>query len=301
MLTLYYDPIYTDGIDPTARFPRDRYRLLAERFEHKKSIVLQQPRPATREELALAHAPEYIDAFLEGRLSPEAIRTIGLRPWTDALIERTLRITGGSLQAMEQVLEHGGISGNMAGGTHHAYRGFGTGYCIFNDLAICAFAALKHPNIENVLILDLDVHQGDGTAAICATEPLIYTCSIHAESNFPFRKQQSDLDVHLDDELSDRDYLDCLDRILAKIGAKDFDLILFQAGVDPLKEDALGQLQLSRACLQARNERVFELYRQHHIPIVVYMGGGYSKPITATVDAFEDLFTTASEYTMPRV
>ncbi len=298
MLTLYYDPIYTHGIDPTARFPRDRYRLLAERLEHHQDITLKPPRLATREELALAHDTEYIDAFLESRLSAEAIRTIGLRPWTDSLIKRTRLITGGSLQALEQVLEHGGISGNMAGGTHHAYRSFGTGYCIFNDIAICAFAALQRPQIEKVLILDLDVHQGDGTAAICAHEPRIFTCSIHAEANFPFRKMQSDLDVHLDDAVRDCDYLNCLEHTLTKIEAHTFDLILYQAGVDPLDADALGRLQLSRECLKARNEQVFKLHRQHDIPMVVFMGGGYSNPITATVDAFEDLFTMASRYTV---
>ncbi|MEO0509098.1 MAG: histone deacetylase [Verrucomicrobiota bacterium] len=297
MLSLFYDPIYTTGIDPTARFPRERYRLLAERLRGLDHIELRQPRLARREELVLAHDPSYVDAFLSNQLSPEAIRRIGLRPWTKDLIERTLRITGGSLQALEHALSNQTIAGNMAGGTHHAYGNFGSGYCIFNDIAICSFAALKHPDISRILVLDLDVHQGDGTAAICSNEERIFTCSIHAESNFPFRKQQSELDIHLDDEISDADYLECLDRTMDKVGAKNFDLILYQAGVDPLAEDALGNLSLSRACLNERNIRVFELYRRYGIPIVVFMGGGYAKQIETSVDAFQDLFTSAASYT----
>ncbi|MGB0416197.1 MAG: histone deacetylase [Coraliomargarita sp.] len=294
MLPLYYDPIYTDGIAPEARFPRERYRLLYERLKTDRSIDLRQPRLATRAELELGHAPAFVDQFLTGNLPTEAIRQIGLRPWTDSIIERTLRITGGSFQALEHVLEHGGLAGNMAGGTHHAYRSFGSGYCIFNDIALCAIKGREHPDIERVLVLDVDVHQGDGTAAICASHEDIFTCSIHAESNFPFRKQQSDLDVHLCDDIGDKDYLSCLDATLDKIGAHDFDLILYQAGVDPLQADALGRLSLSREGLDARNQRVFKLWTEHNIPIVIFMGGGYAKPIKLSIDAFEDLFRRAS-------
>jgi acetoin utilization deacetylase AcuC-like enzyme len=186
----------------------------------------------------------------------------------------------------------------MAGGTHHAYRDYGSGYCIFNDVAICALAALKKPGIKKVLILDLDVHQGDGTAAILQEHPDIFTCSIHAESNFPFHKQQTDLDVYLADETKDTDYLACLDRTLEKIQLNDYDCILFQAGVDPLEEDALGRLALTRAGLRQRNERVFQLHRQYDLPVAIFMGGGYAKPIERTVDAFEDLFTQAAHYTI---
>jgi acetoin utilization deacetylase AcuC-like enzyme len=245
-----------------------------------------------------AHDERYVDLFIEGKLDSTAIRRIGLRPWTPAIVERTLRLVGGSLSALDHALSNISIAGNMAGGTHHAYRDCGSGYCIFNDVAICALAALKEPRIKKVLILDLDVHQGDGTAAILQGHPNIFTCSIHAESNFPFRKQQSDLDVHLADEIKDADYLVCLDRTLEKIQAHHYDCILFQAGVDPLEEDALGRLALTRAGLRQRNERVFHLHRQYHLPVVIFMGGGYAKPIERTVDAFEDLFTEAAQFTV---
>ncbi|MGJ8652593.1 MAG: histone deacetylase family protein [Opitutaceae bacterium] len=326
-MLLFYDPIYTEGIDPTARFPRERYRLLYERLKDRPGIEIRSPRLATRAEITRAHCPNYVDAFINGTLDADAIRRIGLRPWTPAIVERTLRITGGSLQALEHILEHGGIAGNMAGGTHHAYYDYGSGYCIFNDIAICALTALQHPKINKILILDLDVHQGDGTAAILKDHPQIFTCSIHAESNFPFRKAQSDLDVHLADDTTDADYLEVLDRTLEKLQPQQYDLLLYQAGVDPLKEDALGKLALTREGLQQRNQRVFNLNRPqdsklevrpstfdaHPVPdsplhsklevrrsmfdvpppqpTLIFMGGGYANPIAPTVDAFEDLFT----------
>ncbi len=298
MLNLYYDPIYTDGLDPTVRFPRERYQILATRLKEKSNIHIQRPPLATREQIVTAHDERYVDLFIEGKLDSTAIRRIGLRPWTPAIVERTLRLIGGSLSALDHALSNINIAGNMAGGTHHAYRDCGSGYCIFNDVAICALAALKAPRIKKVLILDLDVHQGDGTAAILQGHPDIFTCSIHAESNFPFRKQQSDLDVHLADEAKDTDYLACLDRTLIKIQPHNYDCILFQAGVDPLEGDALGRLALTRAGLRQRNERVFQLHRQYHLPVVIFMGGGYAKPIGRTVDAFEDLFTQAAQFTV---
>jgi acetoin utilization deacetylase AcuC-like enzyme len=260
---------------------------------------MQQPRRALPEEILRAHQGSYVDQFLTGSLPPEAIRRIGLRPWTPSIVERTLRITGGSLQALEEALRTRTISGNMAGGTHHAYYDCGSGYCIFNDLAICALTALQTPNIRKVLILDLDVHQGDGSAAILAGQPDIFTCSIHCESNFPFRKQQSDLDVHLADDTDDHYYLHCLDRTLEKIRPQDYDLILFQAGVDTLRADALGKLALSRTGLKQRNQRVFAYHQTYGIPIVIFMGGGYAQPIEASVDAFEDLFTAAAKHCIP--
>ncbi|MDQ8186779.1 histone deacetylase [Pelagicoccus sp. SDUM812002] len=296
MLPLYYHPIYTEGIHPSARFPRDRYRLLAERLEGNPAIEIRSPRRAMRDELALAHDTDYIDAFLGGQLSEKEVRRIGLKPWTPAIVERTQRIAGGSLQALEQVLETGGIAGNMAGGTHHAYRNFGSGYCIFNDVAICAFAALQRPEIKRVLSLDLDVHQGDGTASILAHEPGVFTCSIHAQSNFPFRKQKSDLDVGLEDNIGDDAYMSCLEKTLKQIQPDRFDLILFQAGVDTLEVDALGNLCLSHEGLRRRNRRALELNERNHTPLVILMGGGYAKPIARTIDAFEDLFTTAAQY-----
>lgn len=242
------------------------------------------------------HDEEYTDAFLTGALPEAAVRRIGLRPWTPSIIPRTLRLIGGSLCALQDVLRGGGIAGNLAGGTHHAFRGEGSGYCIFNDLAICALRALETPAVRRVLILDLDVHQGDGTAALLAGHPDVYTVSFHGEKNFPFCKQQSDLDVAFPDGTGDRVYLEALEDCLVRLELKQFDLVFYQAGVDGLAEDRLGRLRLTRAGLDRRNRMVLDACRGAAVPVVVFMGGGYADPIDATVAAFADLFDAAAEY-----
>ena len=296
MLKLFYHPLYTDGIDPEARFPRERYALLARRLRDNPMIEFNQPRQATRDELVTAHNPNYVDRFLKGELSDKEARRIGLRPWSMHIVERTLHLMGGSLQALDHVLEHGGIAGNMAGGTHHAHYDFGSGYCIFNDLATCALRALGSPGIERVLILDLDVHQGDGTASMLADYPAAVTCSVHGSRNFPFRKQRSDIDIGLPCDTDDTDYLLAVDSVLQRLPLDEFDLLLYQAGVDPLEADRLGRLAVSRHGLDRRNRQVFEAAAVAEIPTVVFMGGGYAEPIEHTVDAFVDLFTAAAEY-----
>lgn len=298
MLPLYYHSIYSDGIDSRARFPRERYRLLADRLNTSASarmIQLRQPRPATRQEILLVHDADYTERFLSGRLQREEVRRIGLRPWSDAIIERTLLLTGGSLEALDAALSSGGLAGNMAGGTHHADRSFGSGYCVFNDLAICAESALVRPQIERVLILDLDVHQGDGTARIFARDPRVLTVSVHAAKNFPARKARSDIDVALRSGIDDAEYLRALHQLLQRLSAQRFDIIFFQAGVDALAEDRLGQLNLTADGMRCRNEAVLDFQQSAGVPMVLFMGGGYSVPISHTVEAFADLFHAAAE------
>jgi acetoin utilization deacetylase AcuC-like enzyme len=197
---------------------------------------------------------------------------------------------------MEQVLIHGHrMAGNMAGGTHHAFREEGAGYCIFNDLAICAQHALVNSTVKKILILDLDVHQGDGTAKIFENDQRVFTVSLHGKNNFPFRKQVSDWDIEFENDTGDEEYLTVLDQVLIKLSNEDFDLIFFQAGVDGLASDALGLLNLSREGLMERNKRVFAWREHKKLPMVIFMGGGYAKPIDDTVDAFTDLFLEAAK------
>jgi acetoin utilization deacetylase AcuC-like enzyme len=295
--SLYYHPLYSDGLDRTARFPVDRYRLLAEqlpRLDIEQNIQIKEPRLANREEILLVHERDFVDRFLSNSLSEKEIRRIGLKPWKPEIVPRTLHLVGGALDSLGELLNGASIAGNMAGGTHHSFRGEGAGYCIFNDLAICAEVALQQKNINRVLILDLDVHQGDGTAEIFAGDERVYTVSLHGENNFPFRKKSSDLDIGFTDGMKDEKYLDSLDRVLEKLAQDEFDLIFFQAGVDGLASDALGLLSLSREGLDRRNKKVFEWRRSLGIPLLIFMGGGYAKPITDTVDAFCDLFLEAS-------
>lgn len=296
MLTLSYHPLYTHGIDPEARFPRERYQLLAERLSPIPAIELRQARPVSRAELIEAHDPSYVDRFLDGKLTEKEIRQIGLRPWTSDIVARTLHIIGGSMQALEHVMEFGGFSGNMAGGTHHAHYDYGSGYCIFNDIAICALTALKLKPVNRVLVLDYDVHQGDGTATILASNHHAVTVSVHGKKNFPYRKKDSDLDIELPCQADDVVYLEAINQTLDQFDFNDFDLLLYQAGVDPLTEDKLGLLEVSREGLDRRNRMVFEKARQANLPTVIFMGGGYAEPIELSVDAFHDLFTAAAEY-----
>jgi acetoin utilization deacetylase AcuC-like enzyme len=299
MLPIWYSPIYTDGLDPEARFPRARYRDVRQRLVPEVSsgqIEFIEPTPLDIDHLHLAHDPSYCDAFLNGTLSLDAERRIGLRPWTPDIVQRTLILTHGTVEATRRVMTSGGIAANLGGGTHHAYRDFGSGYCIFNDLAIAARIAQRDHAARQVMILDLDVHQGDGTAAIFADDPSVETISFHCSKNFPFRKTQSDHDEIFEPGTTDDVFLDRLTAFLSERATRELpDLILFQAGVDALATDRLGHLNLTREGMQFRNRLVFEFARTWSIPLVMTMGGGYGEPLETSVDAHADLFRQAAQ------
>ena len=296
---LWYHPLYTDGIHDEARFPKNRYQKLLHRLEQSErfnQLTIRKPEPIARRSLLLAHDATYVDGFLEGKLSEKEMRRIGLTPWTPKMIERTLRLTGGAVEATIHAVKYGGITGNMAGGTHHAHRDFGSGYCVFNDLAISAMHAIENLGVGRVAILDLDVHQGDGTATILSKEERTRTISVHCSTNFPFRKSESDFDLPIEPESGDGLYLEKV-REAVKF-CLDFqpDLVLYQAGVDGLEHDHLGKLNVTRKGMKLRNQHVFEEMLNHRIPTVIFMGGGYSKPIEHTIDAFYDLFIDAMKW-----
>ncbi len=296
---LWYHPLYTDGIHPEARFPRDRYRLLLERLhasEFASIMTVHRPEPVSKTHLLLAHDAEYVERFLSGELTEKEEKRIGLTPWTPAMIERTKVLMGGAVEATEHAVRYGGLAGNMAGGTHHAHRDFGSGYCVFNDLAVCALHALENLGVARVAIVDLDVHQGDGTATILADEARTCTISVHCSTNFPFRKSVSDHDLPIPPESGDAVYLETVAQALGVCEAFKPDLILYQAGVDGLEADALGKLRVSREGMRKRNQLVFEAAEALNVPLVVFMGGGYAKPIDASLDAFEDLFSDAAQW-----
>ena len=298
--SLFYDDIYSSGLDRTARFPVDRYSRIAEKIQEMDTdrlIELKKPRLAHREEIFLIHDQQYVNRFLAQELRDDEIRRIGLRPWKPEIVERTMRLVGGAIEGLDLLNRGVPIAGNMAGGTHHAFRGEGAGYCIFNDLAVCAEIALQRGQAERVLILDLDVHQGDGTAEIFHGDNRVITASVHGQDNFPFRKKVSDLDIGLPKGAGDEEFLCAVDQAIDRLGGESFDLLFFQAGVDALEMDALGLLNLSRDGMRARNEKVFAWRRELGLPMLLFMGGGYSDPIDHTVDSFVDLFLgAASEY-----
>lgn len=296
---LWYHVLYTDGIHDGARFPKYRYQKLLDRLKQSEQfnqLTIRKPEPIARRSLLLAHDATYVDGFLEGKLSEKEMRRIGLTPWTPKMIERTLRLTGGAVEATIHAVKYGGITGNMAGGTHHAHRDFGSGYCVFNDLAISALHAIENLGVGRVAILDLDVHQGDGTATILSKEERTRTISVHCSTNFPFRKSESDFDLPIEPESGDGLYLEKV-REAVKF-CLDFqpDLVLYQAGVDGLEHDHLGKLNVTRKGMKLRNQHVFEEMLNHRIPTVVFMGGGYSKPIEHTIDSFYDLFIDAMKW-----
>ena len=298
MFELFYHPIYTYGIDKNSTFPRDRYRITKNYLDKQKVIInFQKPNLAKVEDIILGHEKKYVTSFIQGLLTEKEKRRIGLQPWNEHIVNRTRYILGGSIGAMKSAIERNNIAGNMAGGTHHAHFSYGSGYCIFNDLAICAFKSIKdYKNINKVLIIDLDVHQGDGTASILKNHRNIFTFSMHCENNFPLKKMKSDLDIPLKKGMKDDQYLDILQKNIKTLKKSKFDLVLFQAGVDILHQDSLGYLEISREGIKNRNEIVLELAREKDLPLVVFMGGGYSKPIQHSVDAFVDLFVQCSNY-----
>ena len=295
-MNIYYHSLYTEGIDPESSFPRERYRLIKKKLEGRDSFRILEPQKADISHIYKAHSKEYVDRFLSYNLTEKEIREIGLKPWTENIIDRTLLITGGSLSALNDLLKGDPVSGNMAGGTHHAQQSKGSGFCIFNDLAICAMKAIESTEFKRVLILDLDVHQGDGTAQITRDISSIFTFSMHCKQNYPFKKQVSDLDIEVESGTKDHEYIATLSMGLDKLKDVDCDIIFYQAGVDTLAADRYGKLNLSISGIKSRDELVFTFAKERKCPVLVLMGGGYSEPIDETVEAFESLFLTAKAY-----
>ena len=283
-------------LPPGHRFPGGKYRLLKEKVVAERilaSAELVASPAATIADLERAHAPEYVRAVLDGTVAPEIVRRIGL-PLSETLVQRVRATVGGSLAAAREALAHG-ICGQLAGGTHHAHRDFGSGFCVFNDLAIAAMTLLAESAVRRIAIVDLDVHQGDGNSAILGDTPGVFILSIQGARNFPFRRVPSTLDVELPDGTEDAAYLAALDTALERVAAFKPDLVLYLSGVDPLAEDRLGRLSLSHRGLAERDRRVFQLFKRAGVPVSIAIGGGYAEPITASVAAYANTFRVAHD------
>jgi acetoin utilization deacetylase AcuC-like enzyme len=270
------------------RFPMAKYSMLRERVAAELSWVNMLEAPAaTVGELALVHDPEYVQAVLTGTLSPQALREIGF-PWTPAMAERSMRSAGASIAAARVAVQEG-IAGNLAGGTHHASANQGGGFCVFNDIAVTArVRQMEHFRLTKrqlqVLVIDLDVHQGNGTASIFANDPSVFTLSLHGEKNFPFRKVDSDLDVGLPDGCTDQPYLEALEASLETVLNRiQPEFLIYLAGADAHEGDRLGRLKLSEAGMMARDQRVFDWAKTHGLPMIICMGGGYGRDLATTV------------------
>jgi acetoin utilization deacetylase AcuC-like enzyme len=294
--TIYFPDVPTIPLPDGHRFPGTKYGLLRARVAAGGIIgrARLMPSPlATRDELLVAHEAGYVDAMLAGTAGPDAMRRIGL-PWSPVLMQRSRATVGGSLAAARSALVTG-ISGQLAGGTHHAHRDFGSGYCVFNDLAVAALTLLGEGAVQRIAIVDLDVHQGDGNAAILADEPRVFVLSVQGERNFPFRRVPSSLDVELPDRTDDAGYMRATVDALEAVTAFRPDLVLYLAGADPLAEDALGRLSLTQDGLMERDRFVLETFARRGIPMSIAIGGGYAKPIDLTVAAYANTFRVAAE------
>ncbi|MCY1075064.1 histone deacetylase family protein [Archangium lansingense] len=273
----------------------EKYRLLRELLLQRgvlSSDRLRASEPISREDLERVHTPRYLDALWTGTLSEAEVRRLGF-PWSEDLLLRSRASVGGTVGAARAALEDG-LSGNLAGGTHHAFPDHGEGYCVFNDIAVAIRVLQAERRIQRAVVVDLDVHQGNGTAAVFEGDDSVFTFSIHGEHNFPFRKQRSSRDVGLPDGVDDRAYLDVLAMHLPEVlEAAGADLLFYQAGVDPLAEDSLGRLSLSHAGMRERDRLVLEAAWHRGLPLVLTLGGGYAKPITATLEAHVGTYETA--------
>lgn len=283
------------------RFPMAKYRMLRDALVHQcPEIRMQQAPKALPGELALAHHPAYIRGIQDGTVDPLILREIGF-PWSEAMAERAMRSVGASVAAA-RVARQEGLSGNLAGGTHHASAERGGGFCVFNDMAVTARvlqteAWRDERRMLRVAMIDLDVHQGNGTASIFARDDSVFTLSMHGAKNFPFRKVRGDLDVDLPDGCTDVAYMEALHQALTEMAARfEPDFVIYQAGADAHEGDRLGRLKLSHDGMVERDRIVMDWAWQRRCPMIVCMGGGYGHDISATVAVHVGTWQVALEY-----
>jgi acetoin utilization deacetylase AcuC-like enzyme len=285
-MKVFYSDHFVLPLPEGHRFPMIKYSMLRE-WVARDGICgpgeLSTPRAVTDQEILRAHTPDYLKRVASGTLTDKEVRRIGF-PWSEKMVERSRRASGGTLSTCLAALDDG-FAANLAGGTHHAFSGRGEGYCVFNDSAIAARAVQAAGLAERVVVIDTDVHQGNGTAAILTGDPTVFTFSIHGAKNFPFNKEESDLDAPLPDGAGDTEFLATLERGLqVALDAADPDLAIYLAGADPFEGDRLGRLSVTKSGLAERDRIVLETCRERGIPVAVTMAGGYANEVEDTVD-----------------
>jgi acetoin utilization deacetylase AcuC-like enzyme len=283
----FYSDRYVIALPEGHQFPIIKYAMIRQRLDSEKTLAPSQvcePRPAERDEILLVHTADYYDRLVAGQLTMREIRRLGL-PWSDALVGRSRLSVAGTLAASRAALIDG-VGANLGGGTHHAFRDHGEGFCVLNDIAIAICALRAEGSIRRAAVVDCDVHQGNGTAAIFATDPEVFTLSLHGEKNYPLLKQQSTVDVALEDGTKDEEYLSLLSHHLAIVLDRFRpDIVFYQSGVDPYADDRLGRLALTLDGLKRRDLIVFQECRSRSIPCVITLGGGYARKVADTVEA----------------
>jgi acetoin utilization deacetylase AcuC-like enzyme len=278
----FYCDHFVLPLPPGHRFPMEKYRLLRERVEAFDNLTLSVPEAATDDALSRVHTQDYVSRASSGSLTRDEVRRIGF-PWSPALVERSRRSVGGTIAAA-RVAHMEGAAANLAGGTHHAYADRGEGFCVFNDVAVAIREMQTSHSVKRCAILDLDVHQGNGSAAIFADDPDVFTLSVHGASNYPFRKEESDLDFALQDAAGDDEFLEAVRTGVARALSTSPDLAFYIAGADPFEGDRLGRLHVSKPALGERDSIVIDGCVSAGVPLVVVMAGGYAEEVEDTVD-----------------
>ncbi|KPM48173.1 deacetylase [Jiulongibacter sediminis] len=292
-----FDPVYCHPLPEGHRFPMEKYELIPGQLLYECSYDQSDffsPKPLKWELAAQVHTAEYIEALQKQTVTAKEARKIGL-PMSAELVKRELIITQGTVDCCDFAIQNG-VALNVAGGTHHAYAGSGEGFCILNDFAVAGAQLLTEGKVSKILIIDLDVHQGNGTAKIFENEKRVFTFSMHGKDNYPLRKEVSDLDIPLETGLSDKEYLSILRSTLDRLIAEQKpDILFYVSGVDILETDKLGKLSLSLEGCKERDRIVLETSRKKDIPLVIAMGGGYSKQLRVIVEAHCNTFRLAKE------
>jgi acetoin utilization deacetylase AcuC-like enzyme len=290
----YYTDHFVLPLPAGHRFPMEKYKLLRDQVSKTAGVELLEPRAASNSDLIRVHTESYIQAVSSGELTAAQIREIGF-PWSEEMVERSRRSAGATIEACLSAIQEG-ISVNLAGGTHHAYSDKGSGFCVFNDAAV-AVKYVQNIKPTSVAIIDLDVHQGNGTAAILGQDPSCFTLSLHGEKNFPFRKEASHLDWGLPDGTTDQEYLETLNQALEYLEARFTpELIIYLAGADPHEGDRLGRLKLTTDGMANRDRMVLDFANSHQCPIAIAMAGGYGHDIQTTVSVHAQTIQLAFEY-----
>ena len=301
-MKIFYTDHYHFPLPADHRCPIEKYSLLRQQIQNDPivdGIKFCVPRAATYPEIFRAHDPAYIERLQKGEMTPKEMRRIGF-PWSPELVERAKRSAGATIEAGLAALQES-IAVSLAGGTHHAFEDRGEGYCLLNDSAIAARALQSENRPKKILIVDCDVHQGNGTAALVADDPTIFTFSIHGKNNFPSRKEKSDLDIALEDGTGDPAYLEALEKgLILALDSFETDLVLYLAGADPYKDDRFGRLGLSKSGLLERDRMVFRFCHKAELPIAVTMAGGYAKNIQDSVDIHFQTVKQALEWKQRR-
>lgn len=293
-MTVFYSDTYTIPLPDGHKFPMAKYRMIRDELLHQGILSPEELRESPifpAQELTLAHDERYVSDVCNLTLDPKIVRRIGF-PLTEDLVTRSLATVGGAVAASEIALEDG-VSGNLAGGTHHALYDAGEGFCVFNDIAVAGLKLLNARKIHRMAIIDVDVHQGNGNSAILGDLPQVYIFSMHGRKNYPFIKVPSTIDIELEDGVGDDEYCSILSDHLPIIADFKPDIVFYLGGSDPLETDSLGRLSLSPKGLAERDKLVFEWARTLGIPVSLALGGGYSKPIQHTVDAHVQTFALA--------